>query len=940
MTVFTCRVLGWKFFLVSSEVTTHFVTVSVWGHVLYLALRIFTGDEHDKLNAALIVALAGVWLILQARKEAKESGTKIFLGLTFCAWQVLVVWGYLFVLVMVLVRIWRTYAAARDLGRRLVSQKRRRFVDAKAGVDLDLSYITRHIIAMGWPTENIAEQQLRNPMDQVQRFLTKRHRGSHKVYNLCAERVYVNRCFDYEFHQVRFPDHNVCKLCDIVFLCRDVEDYLRQPGGRRVVVVHCKAGKGRTGMIVSCVLLHLRWCLRASDALACFGRRRTYNGRGVTIPSQIRFVHHYEAVIREGGLRPPRWLHLLRVEVSPRVQEFEELRLQVVHPDRGVIFDTSFPFCSHAPVIEGTFKIVASIGRDTIFQAWLHTAYDATESSRIRSNSAVRAHYCKAGHQMSRIKAYAPRRCARCGQLCGDAGSEDGNEMVFECRLCEPIVWHCQSCARDGIRSRFRGLVLAAKLATFRRASRRAAGQAAPAAERTSFGAAASSARASRAAPLVACPNGHAVKRVSSDRFGAWECLGCGKKSWEAPIGELRVRHRCGKCNFNICGSCYALPPPWRGDAGEDVVTVWAARGRPQPPEVWEHVLTPPMLDGPHKLLYEDKEARGRPGGLDHIVTRLREVRLIFGEASEECDEQEQQHLHEEYDALAADTDNEEDLAILCRGYLVRRLCRCSAPSLRMAELHLDGSLRIAGSNFFGELVLKSTELATHLQEERLTSGAVRAVELNQFAVDLEMAVADASSQEPKRLKRGQQRPGRGVQRPTRTWWIRNPRSQHWEQLQAQDAGEEARWDEAFTDTLRFQTALGPGSGIIFRGFFYVLTANVDPRRLTAVLAQDWRLRLLNMRDDGKLFLYSSELEGDTALCNFGVAAKHGHGLVQLDTMLSAEQQGNYVIFQVPSVRVREGGHRCTWHTLACSPMFFEEFTAQVDAVVLQNNTL
>ena len=52
--------------------------------------------------------------------------------------------------------------------------------------------------------------------------------------------------------------------------------------------VHCKAGKGRTGLMVSCLLMHLGHEKCAKDAIDFYNRRRTHDGRGLTVPSQRR----------------------------------------------------------------------------------------------------------------------------------------------------------------------------------------------------------------------------------------------------------------------------------------------------------------------------------------------------------------------------------------------------------------------------------------------------------------------------------------------------------------------------------------------------------------------------------------------------------------------------------------------------------------------------
>ena len=71
--------------------------------------------------------------------------------------------------------------------RKLVSKEKKRF--NSDGFDLDLTYITPRIIAMGFPSQGI-ESKYRNPMSEVEEFFKKRHPGKHKIYNLCIERAY------------------------------------------------------------------------------------------------------------------------------------------------------------------------------------------------------------------------------------------------------------------------------------------------------------------------------------------------------------------------------------------------------------------------------------------------------------------------------------------------------------------------------------------------------------------------------------------------------------------------------------------------------------------------------------------------------------------------------------------------------------------------------
>ena len=72
--------------------------------------------------------------------------------------------------------------------RQLVSKKKLRW--QKDGFDLDLSYITPRIIAMGFPSTGL-EATYRNNIEQVAHFFDFYHPGPRvRVYNLCEERVY------------------------------------------------------------------------------------------------------------------------------------------------------------------------------------------------------------------------------------------------------------------------------------------------------------------------------------------------------------------------------------------------------------------------------------------------------------------------------------------------------------------------------------------------------------------------------------------------------------------------------------------------------------------------------------------------------------------------------------------------------------------------------
>ncbi|GER45815.1 calcium/lipid-binding (CaLB) phosphatase [Striga asiatica] len=155
-----------------------------------------------------------------------------------------------------------------------------------AGYDLDMTYITGRLLAMSFPSESM-RALYRNPMWQVQSALEMRHHGHYK-------RSYDPSRFNRRVERYPFDDHHVPEISMIKEFCEEVHAWLsRDP--ENIAVVHCMAGKGRTGLMVSCYLVYTG--MSAERALHVFAERRTTNNEGVSIASQRRYVLYWEKIV-------------------------------------------------------------------------------------------------------------------------------------------------------------------------------------------------------------------------------------------------------------------------------------------------------------------------------------------------------------------------------------------------------------------------------------------------------------------------------------------------------------------------------------------------------------------------------------------------------------------------------------------------------------------
>ena len=172
-----------------------------------------------------------------------------------------------------------------SLLRQIVAGPRARHPEA----GLDLCYVTDKIIATSGPSGTFPQIAYRNPLKEVVGFLDSKHGAEWAIWEFRAEGTgYPDEEVYGRVRHYPWPDHHPPPFALIPLIVGSMRNWLHEKE-ERVVVVHCKAGKGRSGT-VSCSYLIAEegWDLEEAKQRFTERRMRPGFGAGISIPSQIR----------------------------------------------------------------------------------------------------------------------------------------------------------------------------------------------------------------------------------------------------------------------------------------------------------------------------------------------------------------------------------------------------------------------------------------------------------------------------------------------------------------------------------------------------------------------------------------------------------------------------------------------------------------------------
>ncbi|PWY89367.1 phosphatases II [Aspergillus sclerotioniger CBS 115572] len=178
---------------------------------------------------------------------------------------------------------------------------------------LDLCYVTDNIIATSGPSSNYPQRAYRNPLDELVKFLDYKHGSDWCIWEFRAEGTgYPDSEVYNRIHHYPWPDHHPPPFALIPAMTGSMRNWIhrldepdtkeKEKKKNRIAVVHCKAGKGRSGT-VACSYLISQEGWKADDALQRFTERRMRVGfgAGVSIPSQVRWVGYVDRWTNQMG---------------------------------------------------------------------------------------------------------------------------------------------------------------------------------------------------------------------------------------------------------------------------------------------------------------------------------------------------------------------------------------------------------------------------------------------------------------------------------------------------------------------------------------------------------------------------------------------------------------------------------------------------------------
>uniref|UniRef100_A0A8C7YLH4 Tensin 3 n=1 Tax=Oryzias sinensis TaxID=183150 RepID=A0A8C7YLH4_9TELE len=186
------------------------------------------------------------------------------------------------------------------------------------GYELDLTYITERIIAVSFP-RGCSDETYSHNLKDVTRMLKSKHADNYLTINLSERRQDLSK-MNPKTLDTGWPDMHAPPLDKICTICKAMESWLNADP-LHVVVIHCRGGKGRIGVVISSFVHFTDVSASADQALDRFAMRKYYDDKvsALMTPSQKRYVWILNSLL-SGSMKinaSPSFLHCVILHGIP-----------------------------------------------------------------------------------------------------------------------------------------------------------------------------------------------------------------------------------------------------------------------------------------------------------------------------------------------------------------------------------------------------------------------------------------------------------------------------------------------------------------------------------------------------------------------------------------------------------------------------------------------
>ncbi|CCH40961.1 Phosphatidylinositol-3,4,5-trisphosphate 3-phosphatase [Wickerhamomyces ciferrii] len=187
------------------------------------------------------------------------------------------------------------------------------------GIHLDLSYITKRIIVCSCPVSSYPKLAYRNSINDLINYLQIEHRNHWSIWNLKLESpndysLNSRELQDKIFH-FPWPDHQPSSFKLLLNCLHSIDQFLKKDY-ENVVVIHCKMGKGRSGLVVCAYLmLYLNFTKNEACELFTSKRMKPGFGNGVSIISQLEYLSYCELYSKCRSYKPQKIAYIETIKI-------------------------------------------------------------------------------------------------------------------------------------------------------------------------------------------------------------------------------------------------------------------------------------------------------------------------------------------------------------------------------------------------------------------------------------------------------------------------------------------------------------------------------------------------------------------------------------------------------------------------------------------------